>query len=253
MLTDRSSGYYSSWNGINAPVSVPPGKKCYFKFIAPSSNSYAFGSDFLRNPSLIYHIGLVNKSNTTQPSTSSSFDSENIFTNLPSSDTTNQYKFYQKSNASTLIVADGTNCTSNCPVYFTITKNTKTGDCSSTRGSQIMATSPFVLRFDDTQVSIPSTGSFFDCYYLFISPKDTVSQFTQTKTYLAGSAVSMVLSVSAPVTAVTTTFASAATNTDTTTATVNGLSTSAGQGRYVKATFSNTNDSQNSFNLSNSY
>ncbi|WP_108974135.1 hypothetical protein [Leptospira ryugenii] len=231
---------------------VPAGKQCYFKFVAPTSDTYLINT---RNEyNVLYHIGLANKNQTNLPAKSSSFDSENIFINLGSSTDFNDYVFYQKANSYRIILADATNCTSNCLITFGITKNTSRDACTSTRGSQQIPSSA-VIRFDETGVSIPTLSSFstFDCYYLFVSPLETISQLNQTNTYTGGTSVSMVLSVSSPVTSTTTTFVSSATNTSATTATISNLTTSAGQGRYVKGAYSNSNANDFSFRLSNSY
>jgi hypothetical protein len=252
-LTSNSSGSFSNNPSSSIAVSVPAGKQCYFKFVAPTSNTYIFEESIYNDEKVVYHVGLVNKMQTKIPSSSSSFDSENIFTNLANRSPRSDF-FYLKANSYRIIMVDGSSCQSSCKITFLITKDTSYDGCTSIRGSQQIPSSA-VIRFDESGVSIPTAdrSSNSDCYYLFVSPGETVSQLTQTKTYTGGTSVSMVLSVSSPITSTASTFTSSAANTNATAATLSGLSTPTGQGRYVQGAYSNSSSTQYSFTLSNSY
>ena len=258
---NASNGYPEYYGNISISPSVPPGKQCYYKFTPTSSGLYdfsAFGTGSGSSASKgIFHIGLVGKTPTSIPTTTSSFDTENLYTNVPAnySDTTavvTEPQFYQSANTTRIIIADGTNCTSNCKIGLKIVKRGSDGgsstsnvSCSGTGLQGINTT-----RFDESGISFPSI--FTPCYFLFVSPKSTTMQLTQTRTDSGGTTPTMTLSVSAAVTSSASTFTSASSTTSTTAATLNGLVTPAGSGRYIEAKFSPT-PSGFTFKMTNSY
>jgi hypothetical protein len=258
-------GYPDYYGDISVTASVPPGKQCYYKFTPSSGGLYDFSPFGTRTGSSgtskgIYHIGLVGKAPTKLPSTTSSFDSENLYTNVPadSSDSNavvTKPQFYQSANSTRIIIADGTNCTSNCKIGLKITKSggTTTGSSPNLTCISFGSTTQRIIntaRFDETGISFSATST--PCYMLFVSPKSTTMQLTQTRTDSGGTTPTMTLSVSAAVTSTASTFTSATSTTSTTAATLNGLVTPAGSGRYIETKFSPT-PSGFTYRMTNSY
>lgn len=257
-LTINSGGYYGD---ISTAPSVPPGKQCYFKFTPTVSGLYQFDSFGVGSTSSdisngIYHIGLVGKTPTKIPSTTSSFDDENLFTNIPAnfSDSTavvTTAQFYQSANTTRIIIADGTKCTSNCKIGIKIAPGVNGNSIASSytcggAGSKAINKT----RFDESGISFQATST--ACYFLFVSPKASTMQLTQTRTDSGGTNPTMTLSVSAAVSSASSTFTSATFTTSTTAATLNGLITPAGSGRYIEAKYS-PEPTGFTFRMTNSY
>ncbi|WP_108974133.1 hypothetical protein [Leptospira ryugenii] len=262
LSNNESNGVPDYYGDISATASVPPGKQCYYKFTPTSAGIYVFsafgsGTGSFSSTSTskgIYHLGLVGKTPTKIPSTTSFFDDENLFTNVPASypsETTvvTDPQFYQSANSTRFIIADGTNCTSNCKIGLKIVKRERVASanisCSGTDSKSINT-----VRFDETGVSISSIGT--PCYMLFVSPRSTIMQLTQTRTDSGVTTPTMTLSVSNAVTNTASTFTSATSTTSTTAATLNGLVTPAGSGRYIETRFSPT-PTGFAYRITNSY
>ncbi len=252
-------------NNLSYAVTVPQGKQCYFKFTPSASGVYGLRTRYgtyygFPSSDAKIHLGLIKKNYTKVPASSISFDSENLAANLPASsggtdwlNLTDLVQFYQNANSSRIVMADGSNCTSDCKIVLEIYQNDQYNDYGCTSNAAMPST---WIRFDESAISLSFRSHFSSspCYYLFGSPVDTTAQFTQTKTYTGVQTLSMVLAISSPVTSPTTVFNSASSNTNNNAATVSGIATQAGQGRYIKTSYSYTiYDSAFSHTLTNSY
>ncbi len=255
-FVERSASSYGL-NSSSYTVTVPQGKQCYFKFTPSTAGIYRLNS-FFGSTDNIYvadiklHMGLINKLQTKIPSNSVDFDAENLAANLLTTreSITRLLNFYQNANSSRILMLDGSNC-SECKIKLEITKSDVFNTFGCTNNSFVPSG---LIRFDESGLSLRFSNHTSPCYYLFVSPTNTTAQFTQTKTYTGLQNLSMVLSVSSPITAPTTTFTSAASNTNNSAATVSGITTQAGQGRYIKTDYSYTiYDSNFSHTLSNGY